>query len=188
MSYYSRLMSVTQSNVVSNVTVVEYSNLSVDDQANYLECNYYSSNSAGYYSNLVVYDGINVFSNITSNAYNALTPEIQSGYTPVIEYSNVSTTDSPHHYIKVVTHYSNLVVSNVVTYSNIDSNSYANLITTSPSFTMFRKYVPSGYFEISVQEYAAKSLEDREGYVAETVPERVTSNLQGFYTLVPSPE
>ena len=188
MSYYSKLVSVTQSNVVSNVTVAEYSNLSVDDQANYLECNYYSSNSAGYYSNLVVYDGINVFSNITSNAYNALTPEIQSGYTPVIEYSNVSTTDSPHHYIKVVTHYSNLVVSNVVTYSNIDSNAYANLITTSPSFTVFRKYVPSGYFEISVQEYAAKSLEERAEYVAETVPERVTSNLQGFYTLVPSPE
>jgi len=72
MSYYSNIVSVTQSNVVSNVTVVEYSNLSVDDQANYLECNYYSSNSAGYYSNLMVYDGINVFSNITSNAYNAL--------------------------------------------------------------------------------------------------------------------
>jgi hypothetical protein len=212
MSYYSNIVSVTQSNVVSNVTVAEYSNLSVDDQGNYLECNYYSSNSAGYYSNLVVYDGINVFSNITSNAYNALTPEIlvvydginvfsnitsnaynaltpeiQSGYTPVIEYSNVSTTDSPHHYIKVVTHYSNLVVSNVVTYSNIDSNAYANLITTRPSFTVFRKYVPSGYFEISVQEYAAKSLEEREEYVAETVPERVTSNLQGYYTLVPSP-
>ena len=182
MSYYSNLVSVTQSNVVSNVTVAEYSNLSVDDQANYLECNYYSSNSAGYYSNLMVYDGINVFSNITSNAYNALTPEIQSGYTPVIEYSNVSTTDSPHHYIKVVTHYSNLVVSNVVTYSNIDSNAYANLITTRSSYTVFRKYVPSGYFEISVHEYAAKSLEEREEYVAETVPERITSNLQGYYT------
>ena len=74
------------------------------------------------------------------------------------------------------------MVSNVVTYSNIDANAYANLITTRPSFTVFRKYVPSGYFEISVQEYAAKSLEDREGYVAETVPEMITSNSQGFYT------
>jgi len=188
MSYYSNLVSIVQSNVVSNVTVAEYSNLSVDDQANYLECNYYSSNSVGYYSNLMVYDGINVFSNISSNAYNALTPELQSGYTPVTEYSNVSTTDSPHHYVKVITHYSNLVVSNVVTYSNIDANAYANLITTRPSFTVFRKYVPTGYFEISVQEYAAKSLEEREGYVAETVPERIVSNLQPFYTLVSGSE
>ena len=106
----------------------------------------------------------------------------------VIEYSNVTTTDSPHHYVKVITHYSNLVVSNVVTYSNIDANAYANLITTRPSFTVFRKYVPSGYFEISVQEYAAKSLEDREGYVPVTIPEAVVSNLQPYYTLVPSPE
>jgi hypothetical protein len=188
MSYYSNLVSIVQSNVVSNVTVAEYSNLSVDDQANYLECSYYSSNSVGYYSNLMVYDGINVFSNISSNAYNELTPDQQGGFTPVIEYSNVTTTDSPHHYVKVITHYSNLVVSNVVTYSNIDSNAYANLMTTQPSYTVFRKYVPTGYFEISVQEYAAKSLEERAEYVAETIPEMITSNLQGFYTLVPSPE
>jgi hypothetical protein len=82
----------------------------------------------------------------------------------------------------VITHYSNLVVSNVVTYSNIDANAYANLVTTRPSFTVFRKYVPTGYFEISVQEYAAKSLEERAEYVAETIPEMITSNLQGFYT------
>jgi hypothetical protein len=182
MSYYSNIVSIVQSNIVSNVTVAEYSNLSVEDQANYLECNYYSSNTVGYYSNLMVYDGINVFSNISSNAYNALTPELQSGYTPVIEYSNVATTDSPHHYVKVITHYSNLTVSNVVTYSNIDSNAYANLITTRPSYTVFRKYVPSGYFEISVKEYAAKSLEERAEYVAETVPERIVSNLQPYYT------
>ena len=182
MSYYSNIVSIVPTDIYSNVTVAEYSNLSVEDQANYLECNYYSSNTVGYYSNLMVYDGINVFSNISSNAYNELTPELQSEYTPVVEYSNVETTDSPHHYLKVITHYSNLVVSNVVTYSNIDANAYANLITTRPSFTVFRKYVPSGYFEISVQEYAAKSLEDREGYVAETVPEMITSNSQGFYT------
>jgi hypothetical protein len=188
MSYYSNIVSIVQSNVVSNVTVAEYSNLSVEDQANYLECNYYSSNTVGYYSNLMVYDGINVFSNISSNAYNALTPELQSGYTPVIEYSNVTTTDSPHHYVKVITHYSNLVVSNVVTYSNIDANAYANLITTRPPFTVFRKSVPSGYFEISVKEYAAKSLEERAEYVAETVPERIVSNLQPFYTLVSGSE
>jgi hypothetical protein len=188
MSYYSNIVSIVQSNVVSNVTVAEYSNLSVEDQANYLECNYYSSNTVGYYSNLMVYDGINVFSNISSNAYNALTPELQSGYTAVIEYSNVATTDSPHHYVKVITHYSNLVVSNVVTYSNIDANAYANLITTRPSFTVFRKSVPSGYFEISVKEYAAKSLEERAEYVAETVPERIVSNLQPFYTLVSGSE
>ena len=47
MSYYSNIVSIVQSNVVSNVTVAEYSNLSVDDQVNYLECNYYSSNSVG---------------------------------------------------------------------------------------------------------------------------------------------
>jgi hypothetical protein len=153
-----------------------------------LECNYYSSNSVGYYSNLMVYDGINVFSNISSNAYNELTPEIQGGFTPVIEYSNVSTTDSPHHYVKVITHYSNLVVSNVVTYSNIDANAYANLVTTRPSFTVFRKTVPYGFFEISVQEYAAKSLEERAGYVPVTIPSRLISNLQPFYTLVSGSE
>ena len=188
MSYYSNIVSIVQSNVVSNVTVAEYSNLSVEDQANYMECNYYSSNTVGYYSNLMVYDGVDVFSNISSNAYNELTPDQQSGYTPVIEYSNVATTDSPHRYVKVITHYSNLTVSNVVTYSNIDANAYANLITTRPSYTVFRKYVPSGYFEISVKEYAAKSLEDREGYVPVTIPETIVSNLQPFYTLVPSPE
>ena len=188
MSYYSNIVSIVQSNVVSNVTVAEYSNLSVEDQANYLECNYYSSNTVGYYSNLMVYDGINVFSNISSNAYNALTPELQSGYTPVIEYSNVATTDSPHKYVKVITHYSNLVVSNVVTYSNISVEEYANLITTRPSFTVFRKYVPTGYFEISVKEYATKSLEDREGYVPVTIPELVLSNLQPYYTLVSGSE
>jgi len=188
MSYYSNIVSIVQSNVVSNVTVAEYSNLSVEDQANYLECNYYSSNTVGYYSNLMVYDGIDVFSNISSNAYNALTPELQSGYTPVIEYSNVATTDSPHKYVKVITHYSNLTVSNVVTYSNISVEEYANLITTRPSFTVFRKYVPSGYFEISVKEYAAKSLEERAEYVAETVPEMIVSNLQPFYTLVSGSE
>jgi len=188
MSYYSNIVSIVQSNVVSNVTVAEYSNLSVDDQANYLECNYYSSNSVGYYSNLVVYDGINVFSNISSNAYNELTPEIQGGFTPVIEYSNVSTTDSPHHYVKVITHYSNLVVSNVVTYSNITTEEYDALLKIKPSFTMFRKYVPTGYFETTTQGYASKSLENREGYVPVTIPDRVISNLQPFYTLVSGSE
>ena len=188
MSYYSNIVSIVPTDIYSNVTVAEYSNLSVEDQANYLECNYYSSNTVGYYSNLMVYDGINVFSNISSNAYNELTPDQQSGYTPIIEYSNVETTDSPHRYVKVITHYSNLVVSNVVTYSNISVEEYANLITTRPSYTVFRKYIPNGYFEISVREYAAKSLEERENYVPETIPEMITSNLQGFYTLVPSPE
>ena len=135
----------------------------------------------------MVYDGINVFSNISSNAYNELTSELQSGYTPVVEYSNVETTDSPHHYVKVVTYYSKLVVSNVVTYSNIDANAYANLVTTRPSYTVFKKYVPHGYFEISVQEYATKSLEERAEYVSETVPEAIVSNLQPYYTFVPSP-
>jgi hypothetical protein len=190
MSYYSNIVSIVQSNVVSNVTVAEYSNLSVDDQANYLECNYYSSNSVGYYSNLMVYDGINVFSNISSNAYNELTPELQSGFTPVIEYSNVSTTDSPHHYVKVITHYSNLMVSNVVTYSNIDSNAYTNLRKIRPSRTIFRKYIPgtSSYADISVQKYASLSLENREGYNPQIEPEVELSNLQPFYTFVPSPE
>ncbi len=190
MSYYSNLVSIVQSNVVSNVTVAEYSNLSVDDQANYLECNYYSSNSVGYYSNLMVYDGINVFSNISSNAYNELTPDQQGGFTPVTEYSNVSTTDSPHHYVKVITHYSNLVVSNVVTYSNIDSNEYTRLRKIRPSRTIFRKYIPgtSSYADISVQKYASLSLENREGYNPQIEPEVELSNLQPFYTFVPSPE
>jgi hypothetical protein len=188
MSYYSNIVSIVQSNVVSNVTVAEYSNLSVDDQANYLECNYYSSNTVGYYSNLMVYDGIDVFSNISSNAYNALTPELQSGYTAVIEYSNVATTDSPHHYVKVITHYSNLVVSNVVTYSNINTEEYNALVKIRPSYTLFRKYVPTGYFETTVQGYASKTIEERKGYVPVTIPERVISNLQPFYTFVPSPE
>tara|TARA_Y100000996_G_scaffold120148_1_gene89904 strand:- start:79 stop:642 length:564 start_codon:yes stop_codon:yes gene_type:complete len=187
MSYYSNIVSIVPTDIYSNVTVAEYSNLSVEEQANYLECNYYSSNTVGYYSNLMVYDGINVFSNISSNAYNELTSELKSGYTPVVEYSNVTTTDSPHHYVKVVTHYSNLVVSNVVTYSNIDANAYANLVTTRPSYTVFKKYVPHGYFEISVQEYATKSLEERVEYVSETVPEAIVSNLQPYYTFVPSP-
>ena len=187
MSYYSNIVSIVPTDIYSNVTVADYSNLSVEDQANYLECNYYSSNTVGYYSNLMVYDGINVFSNISSNAYNELTSELKSGYTPVVEYSNVTTTDSPHHYVKVVTHYSNLVVSNVVTYSNIDANAYANLVTTRPSYTVFKKYVPHGYFEISVQEYATKSLEERVEYVSETVPEAIVSNLQPYYTFVPSP-
>ena len=186
MSYYSNIVSIVPTDIYSNATVAEYSNLSVGDQANYLECNYYSSNTVGYYSNLMVYDGINVFSNISSNAYNELTSELQSGYTPVVEYSNVETTDSPHHYVKVITHYSNLVVSNVVTYSNIDANAYANLVTTRPSYTVFKKYVPHGHFDISVREYAAMSLEEREGYVPETIPEVIVSNLQPFYTFVPS--
>ena len=186
MSYYSNIVSIVPTDIYSNVTVADYSNLSVEEQANYLECNYYSSNTVGYYSNLMVYDGIDVFSNISSNAYNELTPGLQSGYTPVVEYSNVDTTDSPHHYLKVITHYSNLVVSNVVTYSNIDANAYANLVTTRPSYTVFKKYVPHGHFVISVREYAAMSLEEREGYVPETIPEAIVSNLQPFYTFVPS--
>ena len=188
MSYYSNIVSIVPTDIYSNVTVADYSNLSVEEQANYLECNYYSSNTVGYYSNLMVYDGINVFSNISSNAYNELTSELQSGYTPVVEYSNVETTDSPHHYVKVITHYSNLVISNVVTYSNIDANAYANLITTNPSHTIFRKYVPTGFFESSVKEYAAMSLEEREGYVPVTIPESVVSNLQPFYTFVSGSE
>ena len=188
MSYYSNIVSIVPTDIYSNVTVADYSNLSVEEQANYLECNYYSSNTVGYYSNLMVYDGIDVFSNISSNAYNELTPELQSGYTPILEYSNVTTTDSPHHYVKVITHYSNLVVSNVVTYSNIDANAYANLITIKPSYTVFKKYVPTGYFQISVNEYADKSLEEREDYTPETIPEAIISNLQPYYTLVSGSE
>ena len=183
-TYYSNITSVTHSNIYSNVTVAEYSNLSVDDQVNYLECNYYSSNSIGYYSNLMVYDGINVFSNVTSNAYNEFTPDQQSGFTPVMEYSNVLTTDSPHRYVKVILHYSNLTVSNVVTYSNLDQTNYDDLIKMKSSYTEFRKHNSgnSGYSKISVQEYASLSLDQREGYVAEIVPESIVSNLQPYYT------
>jgi hypothetical protein len=188
-TYYSNITSVTQSNVYSNVTVAEYSNLIEDDQTNYLECSYYSSNSVGYYSNLMVYDGIDVFSNVTSNTYNAMTPEQQGGFTPILEYSNVYETDSPHHYIKVITHYSNLVVSNNVTYSNIDQYNYDNLIKIKPSYTEFRKYTfdNTGYFKISVQEYASLSLDQREGYTPVVVPESIVSNLQPYYTQQSTP-
>ena len=190
MSYYSNIVSIIPTDIYSNVTVAEYSNLSVENQANYLECNYYSSNTVGYYSNLMVYDGINVFSNISSNAYNEMTPELQSGYTPILEYSNVTTTDSPHHYVKVITHYSNLVVSNVVIYSNIDADAYAKLVTIKPSHTVFRKYIPgtSSYRDISVQDYARMSVKNREGYDARIEPEVELSNLQPFYTFVPASE
>ena len=188
-TYYSNITSVTQSNVYSNVTVAEYSNLLEDDQTNYIECSYYSSNSVGYYSNLMVYDEINVFSNISSNAYNELTPEQQGGFTPILEYSNVYETDSPHHYVKVITHYSNLVVSNNVTHSNIDQYNYDNLIKIKPSYTEFRKYTfdNTGYFKISVQEYASLSLDQREGYTPVVVPESVVSNLQPYYTQQTTP-
>tara|TARA_R110001592_G_scaffold185571_1_gene429639 strand:- start:46 stop:612 length:567 start_codon:yes stop_codon:yes gene_type:complete len=188
MSYYSNIVSIVPNDVYSNVTMAEYANLSAEDQANYLECNYYSSNIVGYYSNLMVYDGISVFSNISSNTYNEFTPEIQGKYTPILEYSNVTTTDSPHHYVKVITHYSNLVVSNVVTYSNISVEEYENAITIIPSHTVFKKYVPSGYFGISVKTYAAMSLEEREEYVPVTIPDRVISNSQPYYTFVSGSE
>ena len=183
MSYFSNV-SITQSNVYSNISVAEYSDLSVDEQANYLECNYYSSNTIGYYSNLMIYDGINVYANISSNAYNQLNPELQSGYTPVVEYSNVTTTDSPHHYVKVIKHYSNLSVANITTHSNIDANVYNSLLNVKPSYTVFRKYVPTGYFEISLQDYISLSLEKREEYVAQVIPEFVLSNLQPYYTKI----
>ena len=197
-TYYSNIVSVTESNVVTT---------SETAQEGYTENAYWTSNSVSYYtgnvvshySNVVVYDGVNVYTNVQVGAYANLAAEVQSdytavsvsqdsveeveGYTPVLSYSNVSSDlyDANVHteYAKVVTHYSNV---SVVAYSNITASAYealdSNLVVT-PGYTSFFHEVSNT--SIRVGAYATLTPEQRTEYTV-TVVEPVTSNLQSFYT------
>ena len=180
--YYSNIVDITGKSIYSNVTVDEYANLSIEHQANYTECNYYSSNTISYYSNVVTYDNGNVYSNISVEQYNVITPENQVEYTPILKYSNVYETDKPHRYVKVITHYSNLSVSNVITYSNISEEDYNNLITVTPSYTHFSRTDEYGIEDkISLETYNDLPEKYRSMYTSQIQPS-VTSNLQPNYT------
>lgn len=180
--YYSNIVDITEKSIYSNVTVDEYTNLSIEHQANYAECNYYSSNTISYYSNVVTYDNGNVYSNISVEQYNIITPENQVEYTPILKYSNVYETDKPHRYVKVITHYSNLNVSNTITYSNISEEDYNNLITVTPSYTYFSRTDEYGMEDkISLETYNDLSEKYRSMYTSQIQPS-VTSNLQSNYT------
>ena len=191
-TYYSNIMSVTESNVITT---------SETAQDGYTENAYWTSNSVSYYtgnvvthySNLVVYDGVNVYSNsdTAQEGYTAVSVSQDSveeveGYTPVLSYSNVSSDryDANVHteYTKVVTHYSNVSVVETTEYSNITSVAYealdSNLVVT-PGYTSFFHEVSNT--SIRVGAYAALTPEQRTEYTIQSVP-AVTSNLQSFYT------
>ena len=200
-TYYSNIVSVTESNVVTT---------SETAQEGYTENAYWTSNSVSYYtgnvvshySNVVVYDGVNVYTNVQVGAYANLAAEVQSdytavsvsqdsveeveGYTPVLSYSNVSSDlyDANVHteYAKVVTHYSNVSVVETVEYSNITASAYealdSNLVVT-PGYTSFFHEVSNT--SIRVGAYATLTPEQRTEYTV-TVVDPVTSNLQSFYT------
>ena len=191
-TYYSNIVSVTQSNVVTT---------SETAQEGYTENAYWTSNSVSYYtgnvvshySNVVVYDGVSVYSNsdTAQEGYTAVlrsntSPVEVEGYTPVLSYSNVSSDryDANVHteYTKVVTHYSNISVVETVEYSNISASAYealdSNLVVT-PGYTSFFHEVSNT--SIRVQQYAALTPEQRSEYTIQSVP-AVTSNLQSFYT------
>ena len=200
-TYYSNIMSVTESNVITT---------SETAQDGYTENAYWTSNSVSYYtgnvvthySNVVVYDGVNVYTNVEVGAYANLATEVQGnytavsvsqdsveeveGYTPVLSYSNVSSDryDANVHteYTKVVTHYSNVSVVETIEYSNISTSVYealdSNLIVT-PGYTSFFHEVSNT--SIRVGAYATLTPEQRTEYTV-TVVEPVTSNLQSFYT------
>ena len=200
-TYYSNIVSVTESNVVTT---------SETAQEGYTENAYWTSNSVSYYtgnvvthySNVIVYDGVNVYTNVQVGAYSNLATEVQGtytavsvsqdsveevdGYTPVLSYSNVSSDlyDANVHteYSKVVTHYSNVSVVETVEYSNITASAYealdSNLVVT-PGYTSFFHEVSNT--SIRVQQYATLTPEQRSEYTIQTVPV-VTSNLQSFYT------
>ena len=200
-TYYSNIVSVTESNVVTT---------SETAQEGYTENAYWTSNSVSYYtgnvvshySNVVVYDGVNVYTNVQVGEYANLAAEVQGnytavslsqdsveeveGYTPVLSYSNVSSDlyDANVHteYAKVVTHYSNVSVVETVEYSNITASAYealdSNLVVT-PGYTSFFHEVSNT--SIRVQQYATLTPEQRTEYTV-TVVEPVTSNLQSFYT------
>ncbi len=200
-TYYSNIVSVTESNVVTT---------SETAQEGYTENAYWTSNSVSYYtgnvvshySNVVVYDGVNVYTNVEVGAYANLATEVQGnytpvsvsqdsveeveGYTPVLSYSNVSSDvyDANVHteYTKVVTHYSNVSVVETTEYSNISASAYealdSNLVVT-PGYTSFFHEVSNT--SIRVGAYASLTPEQRSEYTV-TVVEPVTSNLQSFYT------
>jgi hypothetical protein len=200
-TYYSNIVSVTESNVVTT---------SETAQEGYTENAYWTSNSVSYYtgnvvshySNVVVYDDVNVYTNVEVGAYANLATEVQGnytavlvsqdsveeveGYTPVLSYSNISSDryDANVHteYTKVVTHYSNISVVETVEYSNISASAYealdSNLVVT-PGYTSFFHELSNT--SIRVQQYASLTPEQRSEYTIQSVP-AVTSNLQSFYT------
>ena len=191
-TYYSNIVSVTESNVVTT---------SETPQEGYTENAYWTSNSVSYYtgnvvshySNVVVYDGVSVYSNsdTAQEGYTAVSISQDSveeveGYTPVLSYSNVSSDryDASVHtdYIKVVTHYSNVSVVETVAYSNIDVSTYEALDTVhviTPGYTSFFHEVSNT--SILVGAYAQLTPTQRSEYTVQVI-EPVTSNLQSFYT------
>jgi len=200
-TYYSNIVSVTQSNVV--VT-------SETEEPGYVEncywtsssISHYEGNAVSHYSNVVIYDGVSVYTNVQVGEYSNLATEIQEGYTavvvsnvspveiegytPVLVYSNVSSDwyDANVHteHTKVITHYSNISVVEEVTYSNITDAEYANLSTeyvVTPGYTEFVNEASNT--TIRVEQYAALTPEERAAYVVQTIAP-VTSNLQSHYT------
>jgi hypothetical protein len=191
-TYYSNIVSVTESNVVTT---------SETAQEGYTENAYWTSNTVSYYtgnvvshySNVVVYDGVSVYSNsdtaqegyVAVEVSNTSPTEIE-GYTPVLSYSNISSDvyDANVHteYAKVVTHYSNVSVVETIEYSNISASAYealdSNLVVT-PGYTSFFHELSNT--SIRVEAYATLTPEQRSEYTV-TVVEPVTSNLQSFYT------
>ena len=199
-TYYSNIV-VTQSNVLTT---------SKTEEPGYIENVYWTSNTIShyvgnviaYYSNIVIYDGVNVYTNVQVDEYSNLATDVQEGYTPiytsntspveidgytpVVVYSNVSSDfyDANVHteYTKVVTHYSNISVVEVVTYSNISEAEYANLETEHVATAGYTKfYNEASNTSIRVEQYATLTPEEREEYVVQVVPP-VTANLQSYYT------
>lgn len=200
--YYSNIVSVTQSNVVTTSNTA---------QPGYVEHAYWTSNTVSHYvgnvvshySNVVVYDGVAVYANVDVATYSNLSADAQSlyapvevtetsfeerdGFTPVWRYSNVSADqyDANVHteYTKVVTHYSNISVVETVEYSNISTAQYEALDTAkviTPGYTSFVNEASNT--TIRVHEYAQLTPEQRADY-AVVVTEPVTSNLQTHYTV-----
>lgn len=200
-TYYSNIVSVTESNVVTT---------SETSQEGYAENAYWTSNTVSHYtgnvishySNVNVYDGVNVYTNVEVAEYANLTVEAQEGYTaikvvqtsldeeegftPVLYYSNVSSEqyDANVHtdYMKVVTHYANVSVAETFEYSNITVSAYEALNTAhivTPAYTSF--YHERSNTSIRVEQYAELTPEQRTEYTIQSVP-AVTSNLQSFYT------
>jgi hypothetical protein len=191
-TYYSNIVSVTQSNVLTT---------SETEEPGYVENSYwtsntishYTGNAVSHYTNVVVYDGVSVYTNVQT-AQEGFTPVMVSntspveieGYTPVLVYSNVSSDryDANVHteYTKVITHYSNISVVEEVTYSNITAAEYANLsmeYVVTPGYTEFINEASNT--TIRVEQYSALTPEQRAEYTVQPVAP-VTSNLQTYYT------
>jgi hypothetical protein len=201
-TYYSNIVSVTQSNVITT---------SETAQDGYTENVYWTSNTVShyvgnvisYYSNVVIYDGVNVYTNVQVGEYANLATDAQvgytpiytsntssleiEGYTPVFVHSNVSSDvyDANVHteYTKVITHYSHISVVETITYSNISEAEYTNLETehvVTPGYTNF--YNEASNTSIRVEQYAALTPDERAEYIVQTIAP-VTANLQSYYTL-----